>query len=1027
MKHIILFLMMTASALGFAQSGEWQNPKVNELNRLPMHANYFAYENEAVAAAGLKEQSVNYLSLNGLWKFNWVANAESRPTDFFTPGFNDKGWDNMPVPGNWELNGYGDPIYVNVGYPWRNQYKNNPPIVPTEKNHVGSYRREIEIPANWKGQEIIAHFGSVTSNIYLWVNGKFVGYSEDSKLEAEFDITRYVKPGKNLIAFQVFRWCDGTYLEDQDFWRLSGVGRDCYLYARQTKRIEDIRVTPDLDGDYRNATLSVELMLKGKVNVELQLLDPQQKVVMTKNLSGSGQQNIVFDVANPAKWSAETPVLYTLNAISKENNRVLEVIPVKVGFRKVEIKNAQLLVNGQPVLIKGANRHEMDPDGGYVVSCARMEQDVKRMKELNINAVRTCHYPDDNYWYDLCDQYGLYVVAEANVESHGMGYGDQTLAKNPAFALAHLQRNQRNVQRGYNHPSIITWSLGNEAGYGPNFEDCYTWIKKEDKSRPVQYEQAGQNGFTDIYCPMYRDYEGSENYSKSDAQKPLIQCEYAHAMGNSMGGFKEYWDLIRKYPKYQGGFIWDFVDQALRKFNNDGVEIYAYGGDYNPYDVSDNNFLNNGIISPDRNYNPHAHEVRYYYQNIWVEAVDMASGKISVFNEHFFRDLSAYYLEWTVVENGEATQTGVVYDLNVAPQQTGTLVLPYDAKQFAPGKEVLVNVSFRLKKAEQLLPAGFEVAHKQLSFSGYQYPVLANATEAKLNQAPLVVRDNDYNFLIIQGDRFTIEFGKHDGLMNRYEVNGLALLEGKLSPNFWRAPTDNDYGAGLQHHYRVWKNPEMKLLGLKHSIVGQSLHVTAEYDMPKVPAKLQLQYQIDVDGNIVVTQKLSATADAKVAEMFRFGMQMQMPQSFGVIEYYGRGPYENYVDRNNSASVGLYRQSVAEQFYPYIRPQENGLKTGVRYWKQVDKGGRGLCFTANGEFSASALNYSIESLDDGAQKDQRHSPEVAPVPYVNFCIDHLHMGLGCVTSWGHRPLPQYQIPYRDYEFSFKISPVVSAL
>ena len=1027
MKHIVLLSMLTASLAGVAQSNEWQNAKVNEINRLPMHSHYFAYENEIVAADGERDRSINYLSLNGLWKFNWVADAESRPTDFFALGFNDKGWNDIPVPGNWELNGYGDAIYVNMGFPWRNQYENNPPIVPTQKNHVGSYRRTIDLPSDWKGQDIIAHFGSVTSNMYLWVNGKFVGYSEDSKLEAEFDITRYVKPGKNLIAFQVFRWCDGSYLEDQDFWRLSGVARDCYLYARHTKRIEDIRITPDLDENYNDAKLSVELTFKGKVNAEIQLLDPQQKVMMTKSLVGSGKQTIQFDVKNPDKWSAESPVLYSVRAITTENNRPLEVIPIRVGFRKVEIKNGLLLVNGQPILIKGANRHEMDPDGGYVVSRQRMIQDVKVMKELNINAVRTCHYPDDNFWYDLCDQYGLYVVAEANVESHGMGYGPETLAKNPAFDVAHLQRNQRNVQRSYNHPSVITWSLGNEAGFGPNFEACYTWIKKEDKSRPVQFEQARTNDFTDIYCPMYLGYEASEKYVQGSVSKPLIQCEYAHAMGNSMGGFKEYWDLTRKYPHYQGGFIWDFVDQALRKYNDKGVEFYAYGGDFNAYDASDNNFNNNGIIGPDRQYNPHANEVRYYYQNIWAEAVDLSEGTISVFNENFFRDLSSFILEWSVVENGKTTQTGIIDNLNVAPQQKAKVVLPYDVDKFGAGNEVFVNLSFRLKQAEQLLPSGFVVAQRQLELRGFQYPVLTIDSKAQLNQKPVVAKDENINRLIIEGDRFTMEFDKQDGFLSRYEVNGLKLLDGKLTPNFWRAPTDNDFGAGLQNHYREWKNPEMKLLNLKHEVLNNSLVVSANYDMPSLSAKLSLSYRIGVDGEMVVTQNLTVSPDAKASEMFRFGMQMQMPKSFALIQYYGHGPYENYADRNNSAQIGLYRQRVADQFYSYIRPQETGLKTGVRYWNQIDKGGRGLCFSSIGEFSASALNYSIESLDDGIQKDQRHSSEVGKVPYVNFCIDYLHMGLGCVNSWGALPLAKYRIPCQNYEFTFKVTPVVSVL
>ena len=540
---------------------EWKDPEVNSVNRSAMHTNYFAYASADEAKAGSKEDSQNFMTLNGLWKFNWVRNADARPTNFYQTSFNDKGWDNIKVPAVWELNGYGDPIYVNVGYAWRNQFQNNPPLVPTENNHVGSYRKEIVLPADWKGKDIFAHFGSVTSNMYLWVNGRYVGYSEDSKLEAEFDLTNYLKPGKNLIAFQVFRWCDGSYLEDQDFFRYSGVGRDCYLYARDKKRIQDIRVTPDLDSQYKDGTLNIAIDMKGSGTVALDLTDAQGKSVATADLKGSGKLNTTINVANPAKWTAETPNLYTLTATLKNGSTVTEVIPVKVGFRKIELTGGQILVNGQPVLFKGADRHEMDPDGGYVVSLERMIQDIKVMKQLNINAVRTCHYPDDNRWYDLCDQYGLYVVAEANVESHGMGYGDKSLAKNPIYAKAHMERNQRNVQRGYNHPSIIFWSLGNEAGMGPNFEHCYTWIKNEDKTRAVQYEQAGTSEFTDIFCPMYYDYNNCIKYCEGNIDKPLIQCEYAHAMGNSQGGFKEYWDITRKYPKYQGGFIWDFVDQ----------------------------------------------------------------------------------------------------------------------------------------------------------------------------------------------------------------------------------------------------------------------------------------------------------------------------------------------------------------------------------------------------------------------------------------------------------------------------------
>ncbi|MCR4860252.1 MAG: DUF4981 domain-containing protein, partial [Bacteroidales bacterium] len=671
MKRVLLSLTLALLALGASAQTfrEWQDPTLNEVNRAPMHTNYFAFG--AAEDTSAPEASANYLTLHGNWKFNWVQNADQRPVGFWNPSFNDKGWTTMPVPGIWELNGYGDPVYLNAGYPWRNQFTSNPPEIPVQDNHVGSYRREISVPAAWSGKDIVMHIGSATSCVYVWVNGSFVGYSEDSKLEAEFDITKYVKPGqKNLVAMQIFRWCDGTYLEDQDFFRYSGIARDCYLYARSKARIEDIRVTPDLDASYRDGSLDIALTFKGKAGqAELELFDAEGRSVARTSATSPSRGGVVhatLAVSNPQKWSAETPYLYTLKATAAG-----ETIPVRVGFRKVEIKNAQLLVNGQPILIKGADRHELDPDGGYVISRERMIQDIQIMKQFNLNAVRTCHYPDDNFWYDLCDEYGIYVVAEANIESHGMGYGDRTLAKRDDYALAHMQRNQRNVQRGYNHPAIIVWSLGNEAGYGPNFEAAYDWVKAEDTSRMVQYERAPVNEKTDIYCPMYASYDAIVRYATDPGMtKPLIQCEYAHAMGNSEGGFKEYWDLYRKYDKLQGGFIWDFVDQSVRWTGKDGVMIYAYGGDFNRYDASDANFCDNGLISPDRVPNPHMYEVGYWYQNIWTEADAVASGRLSVYNENFFRDLSAYRLTWEVLCDGVVVRTGTVENLDVAPQTT---------------------------------------------------------------------------------------------------------------------------------------------------------------------------------------------------------------------------------------------------------------------------------------------------------------------------------------------------------------------
>lgn len=1027
-KHFVtgLFavLAMTANAQSFK---EWQDPEINAVNRAPMHANYFAYESTEAAIKGIKEKSSNFMTLNGTWKFNWVANADARPTDFWQPEFNDKGWNTMPVPGVWELNGFGDPIYVNVGYAWREQFRNNPPQVPTVNNHVGSYRREITVPAHWKGKEIIAHFGSVTSNMYLWVNGKYVGYSEDSKMEAEFNLTPYLKPGqKNLIAFQVFRWCDGTYLEDQDFFRYSGVGRDCYLYARGKKQIADIRITPDLDAQYQNGSLAINLTTKGRGEVELELFDANNQPVVTKSLNASGNISTTMEVASPNKWTAETPYLYTLHATLKEGNKVLEVIPVKVGFRKVELKNAQILVNGQPILIKGANRHEMDPDGGYVVSRERMIQDIQIMKMFNLNAVRTCHYPDNNLWYELCDQYGLYVVAEANIESHGMGYGKNTLAKREDYKKAHLERNQRNVQRCFNHPSVIIWSLGNEAGYGPNFEVAYDWVKAEDPSRAVQYERAGTKGKTDIYCPMYADYQWCENYSKDDKyQKPLIQCEYAHAMGNSQGGFKEYWDLVRKYPKFQGGFIWDFVDQSVRWTGKNGKMIYAYGGDFNRFDASDINFCNNGLISPDRIPNPHAYEVRHFYQNIWTTPANLKNGEINIFNEYFFRDLSAYYLEWEMLKDGKSVRCGRIDNLNVQPQQTAKVKL--NLGETDAEAEWLLNISYKLKNNEDLLPARYTVAKEQLTLNPYKAPSmqLGNCELSNTETVAPEVQDNDRYYLIVSNDAFQVEFNRTNGYLTKYQIKGLDMIkEGAiLKPNFWRAPTDNDFGAHIHRKYVAWKNPEIRLKSLKQRTENKQVIVETAYEMPGVSAKLNLTYVINNEGAIKVTQKMTTDKKAKVSNMFRFGMQMQMPRSFETIEYYGRGPIENYIDRNHCTDLGIYRQSVTEQFYSYIRPQENGTKTDIRWWRMINKAGNGIEVVATSPFSASALHYTIESLDEGWSKQQGHSPEVEEADLTNLCIDKIQAGLGCVNSWGSIALPEYQVPYQDYEFTFILSPI----
>ena len=1032
---------------------EWHDLQVNEINRLPLHTLHFAYDPNDFPGTGAeyldKKQSMNYMSLDGTWKFNWVANADERPTDFYKTDLDDSKWKNIQMPGNWEMLGYGQPEYVNVGFAWRGHFDQQPPAVPTKDNHVGSYRREINIPANWDGKRVIAHFGSVTSNIYLYVNGKFAGYAEDSKVAAEFDITPFLKKGKNLIAFQSFRWCDGSWCEDQDFWRLSGPARENYLYARsKDHRLLDVRVETELKNNYKDGALNITAKLQGNTLAYFGLYDPDGKEVIvtgTDNVK-NGVAKYQLRVKNVRKWSAETPNLYTLVVSPIQNGGMYspyEIIQVKVGFRKVEIKNKQLLVNGQPVLLKGANRHEMDPDEGYNVSEKRMIQDIMMMKRLNINAVRTCHYPDDPRWYDLCDKYGLYVVAEANQESHGFQYGDDAAAKKPEFAKQIMERNQHNVSMFYNHPSIITWSLGNETVMGDNFIQAYKWIKSQDKTRPVQYEQARRGEGTDIFCPMYYPVSACEKYAKDpNSPMPLIQCEYNHTMGNSGGNLSDYWNLIRKYPILQGGFDWDFVDQALHrkivkpmsilpyKMNNEELRKieYTYGGDYNKYDPSDNNFNCNGIIGPDRQLNPHAYEVAYQYQNIWAKMVNAETGEVSVHNENFFRDLSNYALAWSLEEDGVETQNGTIADLDVAAQQTKNFTIPYD-KSKIKGKEVFLNIDFRLKEAEPLLTAGQVVAYAQLpvvtkqACEGGCSKMLAEGHGKK--KMKLAAKKD--NVIAVTTPNLTFKLDRTTGLISEYAYNGKSMLGegGTLKPNFWRAPTDNDMGANLQKKFKVWKNPQMNLknIDVKKDKKVNTVTIVTSFDMPEVQGQMDITYLVFANtGAVKVTEDFKATEGAKVSDMFRFGMLLQMPYSMEKSTYYGRGPIENYSDRKDCMRIAIYNDDADNQYFPYIRPQESGTKSDIRWWKQTDATGLGLQVKSCAPFYASALHFDTEELDDGDEKEQRHSFDLKKSKFTNLFLDAAHMGVGGENSWGAWPLEKYRVHYGNKTFNFVLIP-----
>lgn len=1014
----------------------WLDPEVNEVNTMAPRAAFFAYETENLAKADQKARSERYLSLEGKWKFNFSKDHDKAPRDFYSLKYDDSQWTDFPVPGILELNGYGDAIYSNNGYPWRTQFRPEPPFVEERNNYTGSYRKMVTVPADWKGERIYLHVGSATSNLMVWVNGKFVGYSEDSKVSAEFDLTKYLTPGKeNLIAMQVMRWCDGSYLEDQDFWRFTGIAREVYLYARPQAHIADLFITPDLVNNYQDGTLEVKLNAVGAKGetVMFSLKDKEGKEVaaQTAKVGGNGEVKVNFNVKNPLKWTAETPNLYTLYTTLMDGKQVAEVVPQRVGFRKVEIKNAQVLVNGQPVLFKGANRHELDPVTGYVVSMDRMLEDIRVMKELNINAVRTCHYPNDPRWYELCDIYGIYMVAEANIESHGMGYGDKTLAKEPTYEKAHLERNESNIKIYKNHPSIIFWSVGNEAGYGPNFEKAYDLVKAYDPSRPCQYEQAGQNGKTDIFCPMYYDYGGCEWYAKGDNPRPLIQCEYAHAMGNSMGGFKEYWDMVRKYPKYQGGFIWDFVDQGLRVKNKQGKTIYAYGGDFGRYPTSDHNFNCNGIINPDRKPNPHANEVRYYYQNIWATAKDLKAGEVEVYNENFFKSLDDVELQWTLESEGKILANGRSA-LDIPAQQKRVVKLdgyslPADVKG-----EVVLNLDFVLKKAEPMLDAGYAVAREQFVVNPYTFPTMESVlavTSGKYDTRK-VEKEEKVAWVTLSAGNTSVTFNHWNGWIDYLDVDGKPMLEEgyAITPDFWRAPTDNDYGAGTQRKLHAWKNPEMKMKSFKvvENEGKAEKGVEVVYDMPSVEATLTMTYTLTPAGELVVNEAMTVNKDAKhKPELMRYGMQLVMPKAYNMLTYYGKGPGENYIDRNNGDRLGVYDAKVADQYWGYVRPQESGNKTEVRYWQVKDENGKGLEFYSFAPMECSTLNYLASDLDDGWDKNahQSHSGDLTPRDFSVVKLAARQRGLACVNSWGAIPLEQYRMPYQDYSFTYVIRPL----
>lgn len=1032
---------------------DWENPELTGINNLPPHATMVICPDVKTArkigpaANAERIKSSFYRSLNGQWKYFYASNHSARVPNFWAADFKDSGWSSITVPANVEILGHGIPIYVNAGYPWAPvEDKRHPPFVPENdpNNTVNCYRRTFDLPSNWAGRRVLLTFDGVNSFFYVWINGQKVGMGKDARTPVEFDITPYLKKGENLIAVENLRWCDGSYLEDQDFWRLSGIFRDVYLWSPPDLHIRDFQVITDLDSEYRDAqlTLAVKVQNAGEqdavAKVESELLNASGKVVASPSIllkptaSSEAEASISVQVKNPLKWSAEHPNLYKLLiALKDEAGKTLEVIPVKVGFREVEIKDGNLLVNGRRVLIKGVNRHEHDPDLGHVVTYDRMVQDIKVMKQNNVNTVRTCHYPNIPAWYDLCDQYGIYLIDEANIESHGMGYGPESLAKQPEWAAAHMNRTVRMVERDKNHASVIIWSLGNEAGDGPNFEATSAWIKQRDASRPVHYEQAREKAHTDIVCPMYPRPDRLERYSSQPQTRPFIMCEYQHAMGNSNGDMWSYWNLIYSRPYLQGGSIWDWVEQGLRqpvnRPNRDrflpvkpGEETFwAYGGDIGPKDVpSDDNFCANGLVTADREAHPALHEVKKVYQYIHCQTVDLAARKIEVKNWYDFTNLKDIaVVKWSLTGDGKQLQSGSMTAPDLAPGATTTLTIPLKAFEPETGVEYFADLSFKLKQKEPWAPKGHEVAWEQ-----FKLPDAKPAIAAAVDQSSKLLVTDDANIVVIKGDNFSAKFDKKTGGLVQFQRDGVKLIHSAFRPDFWRAPVDNDRGRSKKEDSQsVWERAhqgaKVEHFEVSPQLPTGSVKVSVSLNLPQVGAKWTTEYDVTPSAEILVSASF-APGTEKLIWIPRLGMQMVMPPGFDQITWFGPGPQETYSDRKD-ARVGLYSGTVRDQFYQhYVEPGETGNKTDVRWAAITNKKGIGLMVVGQPLLSVNALHNTTKDLQEA-----RHPFEMPKRDITVLNVDWKQQGLGGDDSWGAWPHRPFLIPCEPASYSFRLIPI----
>jgi beta-galactosidase len=1035
-----IFCFCVVSGLSFNAGdtdsvNDWENPGMIAQNKEPAHNTLVPYLDKEKATRCDRFQSGFFRALNGKWKFFWSKKPADRPKDFYLPEYDVSQWDEIQVPSNWQLAGYGIPYYLNHPY----VFEKNPPNIQHDYNPVGSYRTEFEIPANWQNRQVFVHFDGVESAFYLWINGKKVGYSQGSRTPAEFNITPFLQDGKNILAAEVYRWSDGSYLECQDFWRLSGIFRNVYLFSAPNVHIRDFEVHCDLDENYRDAVLSIIAKVKNygsegcrDQSIEAVFLDmnglPVKSEILMSDFSAyiaPGSESLLkmkADICSPRKWSADEPNLYTvLMALKDKEGNILEYESCRFGFREVEVKNGQLLVNGIPVLLKGVNRHEHDPDSGHFITKESMLEDIRLMKKHNINAVRTCHYPDDPIWYDLCDLYGIYLIDEANIESHGMGYKpDETLANKPEWKKAHMDRIQRMVERDKNHPSVIVWSMGNEAGDGTNFEAASDWIHHRDPSRPVHYERAGLRSHTDIYCPMYARIPHLIRYAEQRCDRPLILCEYAHAMGNSVGNLIDYWDVIEKYDHLQGGFIWDWVDQGIRKRTDDGREFWAYGGDFGE-EKSDQNFCMNGLVLPDRSVTPKLLEVKKVYQYVKMKPLDLARGIIKVINRYDFINLNRFVIDWEVLEDGQEILSGSIVSPDIAPGESKILGFGLDKISPKPGSEYLLSVFVRTPETSGLLPKGHEVAKEQ-----YILPFHADTSTAKIPSGQPLKLEESENAVHIKGKNFSVEFDKSSGLLTSFLYRGTELIQAGPTPNFWRAPTDNDFGNRMPERCAVWKKASSNRKLERFEIASREdtrIQIVAGYRLPDVASNHTITYTILSTSDVIINNHFVPGKEG-LPELLRFGLRMRVPKDFERVQWYGRGPHENYWDRKTSAFIGLYTNSVEDQFVKYASPQENGYKTDVRWVALSKQNDVGLLAVGMPEICFSALPYSIEDLTQES-RGTKHPTDLPENNFVEFHIDLNQTGVGGDDSWGARPLEKYTLFAKEYTYSLRLRPFLA--